>query len=296
MDDTKDCQLVDGYLDTLWLERGLSRNSLASYRLDLRAFASWVADVQGTSLLAADEAIISGYLAFRFEQGASPRSVARALSSLRGFFGFCIREKWIETDPVALIQNPKLGRPLPRGLSETDVDKLLDAPDPDTLLGLRDRTMLELLYATGLRVSELVGLTFTQLNRRQGVVRVLGKGGKERLVPVGAEAMMWLDRYIAEGRNGQMGDMLFPGPSGKALTRQAFWHRIKYWAMVAGIDKPLSPHTLRHAFASHLLDHGADLRVVQMLLGHTDLSTTQIYTHVALSRIKELHATHHPRG
>lgn len=296
MIEVPDSALIERYLDTQWLEKGLSRNSLASYRLDLAAFAGWLAG-RGSSLLRVDEVTLREYLAHRFHQRANSRSVARALSCLRGFYGYWLREKRVATNPTALIQSPKIGRLLPKSLTEMDVERLLAAPDLNMPLGVRDRAMLELLYATGLRVSELVGLTVTQLNLRQGVVRVNGKGGKERLVPVGEEALAWLERYLREVRGGQVVDALFPGArGGGGMTRQAFWHRIKYWARVAGIDKPLSPHTLRHAFATHLLDHGADLRVVQLLLGHRDLSTTQIYTHVAQSRIKALHAAHHPRG
>ena len=295
MTDADDSALIERHLDAQWLEKGLSRNSLASYRLDLTAFARWLAG-QGYSLLAVDEVVLRDYLAHRFQQRANPRSVARTLSCLRGFYGYWVREKRVTTNPAALIQNPQMGRRLPQSLTEMDVERLLLAPAIDTPLGLRDRAMLELLYATGLRVSEMVGLTLSQLNLRQGVVRVAGKGGKERLVPIGGEALSWLERYLREARRELGGDALFPGAQGQGMTRQAFWYRIKHWARVAGIDKPLSPHTLRHAFATHLLDHGADLRVVQLLLGHQDLSTTQIYTHVAQSRMKALHAMHHPRG
>ena len=211
-----------------------------------------------------------------------------------------MREKVLSEDPTALIENPKLGRPLPKSLTEDDVERLLAAPDLGEAIGLRDRTMLEVLYASGLRVSELVGLTIPEINLRQGVVRVFGKGSKERLVPLGQEAQSWLERYIREARpellGGRQSNVLFPSLRGTQMTRQTFWHRIKQCATVAGINKPLSPHTLRHAFATHLLNHGADLRVVQLLLGHSDLSTTQIYTHIANSRMKDLHAQHHPRG
>lgn len=294
-----DLQLISTYLDALWLERGLSANTLSSYRRDLAAFAGWL-EGQGQQLLAVDESTLQAYLAYRFEKIISPRSIARALSCLRGFFSYCLRENLIETNPAARIQSPKLGRPLPKSLTEHDVERLLAAPDIDSTLGLRDKTMLELLYATGLRVSELVGLTLSQVNLRQGVVRVRGKGDKERLVPIGEEALHWIAQYLAAARPdimaGKQGDVMFPSGRAQQMTRQTFWHRLKYWADVAGIDKPISPHVLRHAFATHLLNHGADLRVVQLLLGHSDLSTTQIYTHVARSRMKELHARHHPRG
>jgi integrase/recombinase XerD len=218
---------------------------------------------------------------------------------LRGFYRYQVRENRLSVDPVALIESPNLGRPLPKSLTENDVERLLQAPLTDEAVGLRDRTMLEVLYACGLRVTELVSLTLPQVNLRQGVVRVTGKGGKDRLVPMGEVAAQWLTRYMNEARPlllRAQSDVLFPSTRGQQMTRQTFWHRIKHWATVAGIDKPLSPHTLRHAFATHLINHGADLRVVQLLLGHSDLSTTQIYTHVAQERMKSLHAEHHPRG
>ena len=231
---------------------------------------------------------------------ARPRSTARLLSSLRRFYQYLLREQLITDDPTAQIESPKLGRPLPKSLTEEQVEKLLQAPDAETALGLRDRAMLETLYATGLRVSELVGLTLQQANLQAGVVKVIGKGDKERLVPLGEEAVEWLQRYLNEARakllHGQISDALFPTARGAAMTRQAFWYNLKRYTRVAGIETHLSPHTLRHAFATHLLNHGADLRVVQMLLGHVDLSTTQIYTQVARERLKQLHAQHHPRG
>jgi integrase/recombinase XerD len=291
--------LVDSYLDAIWMEKGLSDNTLASYRRDLAAFAEWL-EKQGSQLLRVNSALLQNYLSARFEQQFSARSTSRLLSCLRGFFRYQVRESRIQADPTALVENPKLGRPLPKSLTEQDVEALLAAPDTSTALGLRDRTMLELLYATGLRVSELVGLSLHQVNLRQGVVRVFGKGSKERLVPVGEEALSWLQRYLRESRpmlfKEVQSDVLFPSSRGRQMTRQTFWHRLKQSAFTAGIEKPLSPHTLRHAFATHLLNHGADLRVVQMLLGHSDLSTTQIYTHIASSRMKSLHAQHHPRG
>jgi integrase/recombinase XerD len=233
-------------------------------------------------------------------EGRKVRSEARLLSSLRRFYRYLVREEIRDSDPTAQIESPRLGRPLPDSLTENEVEDLLAQPDTTTALGLRDRSMLEVLYATGLRVSELVGLTVDQINLRQGVIRCIGKGNKERLVPVGEVAQDWLEKYLYDSRpallNGKVADDLFPTTRGKAMTRQAFWYLIKRYALQAGIQKDLSPHTLRHAFATHLINHGADLRVVQLLLGHADLSTTQIYTHVAKERLKQLHAAHHPRG
>lgn len=294
-----DRQLIDHYLDALWMEKGLSSNSIDSYRRDLSSFATWLAP-RRRPLLQVMPQHIQEHLVNRLQQGLSARSTARFLSCLRGFYQYLCRENRISEDPTAHIESPKLGRPLPKSLTEADVEKLLAAPNVDEALGLRDRTMLEVLYACGLRVSELVGLTLSQVNLRQGVLRVFGKGSKERLVPLGEEALNWLQLYCQRARpellKHQVSDVLFPSTRGGAMTRQTFWHRIKYWAAVAGIRRPLSPHTLRHAFATHLLNHGADLRVVQLLLGHSDLSTTQIYTHVAESRLQALHAAHHPRG
>ena len=294
-----DTAIIEEYLRALWLERGLSENTRTSYRRDLEVCSRWLG-ARGLGLLSAAEPDIQGYLADRLERRNSPRSVARALSCLRGFYGYGLREGKMKIDPTAMIESPKLGRPLPKTLTEDDVERLLLAPDSDTPIGLRDKTMLELLYATGLRVSELVGLELSQVNLRQGVVRVMGKGGKERLVPVGEEALACLLNYLRDARHTLLGkhrnEVLFPSTRGLRMTRQTFWHRIKHWTKVAGIEKPISPHVLRHAFATHLVNHGADLRVVQLLLGHSDLSTTQIYTHVARARMRELHAAHHPRG
>ena len=291
--------LIEAFVDALWMEHGLSENTLAAYRSDLSAFARWLGK-RRRSLLDAGEGDIQKYLSERLGQGFKARSSARLGSSLRRFYRYQVREGRLQEDPTARLDSPRLGRPLPKALSETEVEQLLAAPDTGTPLGLRDRAMLEVLYATGLRVSELVGLVMDQLNLTQGLVRVTGKGGKERLVPLGEEALDWLKRYLAEARpalvQGRPSDHLFPGRDGGGLTRQAFWYRIKAHARAAGIKTALSPHTLRHAFATHLLNHGADLRVVQMLLGHSDLSTTQIYTHVARERLKSLHARHHPRG
>lgn len=292
-------RVVAGYVDSLWLERGLARPTLEAYRTDLEHLASWLAR-RGSGLLNASRADLMEHLGWRIGQGYQARSTARLLSCVRGFYRHALRQNLISEDPTLDIALPKLGRPLPKSLSEADVEALLAAPDPQDSLGLRDRCMLEVLYACGLRVSELTGLRLDQLNLRQGVIRVTGKGSKERLVPLGEEAIVWLQRYLQAGRapllGGQPSDVLFPSRQGREMTRQTFWHRIKLHAGQAGIRAPLSPHTLRHAFATHLLNHGADLRVVQMLLGHSDLSTTQIYTHVARQRLRDLHASHHPRG
>jgi len=275
--------LIEQFLDAIWMERGLSENTLAAYRNDLSGFARWLTTQQHVELLNVERDQVQAYLAHRISARASPRSTARLLSTLRRFYAWLRREN-----------------PLPKTLTESEVEALLAAPNVETLLGLRDRTMLEVLYASGLRVSELVNLSATQVNLQQGVIRVTGKGNKERLVPLGDEAVSWLERYLREARNsllnGYPSDALFVTQRREAMTRQAFWYMIKRHAHKAGINKDLSPHTLRHAFATHLLNHGADLRVVQMLLGHSDLSTTQIYTHVARARLKDLHARHHPRG
>lgn len=292
--------LIEQFLDAIWMERGLSENTLAAYRNDLTGYTRWLASQQLSDLTAAGREDVQTYLAQRVAAKASPRSTARLLSTLRRFYAWLRRENRISEDPTALIAAPRLGRPLPKTLTELEVEALLAVPDTRTLLGMRDRTMLEVLYASGLRVSELVSLTIMQLNLQQGVIRVSGKGNKERLVPLGDEALSWLQRYLQDARlallNGQTCDALFVTTRREAMTRQAFWYMIKRHAKSAGIGKALSPHTLRHAFATHLLNHGADLRVVQMLLGHSDLSTTQIYTHVARARLKDLHARHHPRG
>lgn len=294
-----DERLIARYLDQVWMEKGLSQNSLESYGRDLSQFAEWLAN-SGPGLLGVCGEQIQAYLACRHQKKLSSRSTARFLSCLRGFYRIQIRDGYLQENPLALIENPKLARALPKSLTESDVEALLAAPDIDDPVGLRDKAMLELLYASGLRVSELVELTMAQVNLRQGVVRVMGKGSKERLVPMGEEAASWMQRFMREARphllNQRPDEVVFPSLRAQAMTRQTFWHRIKHWAAVAGINKPLSPHTLRHAFATHLLNHGADLRVVQLLLGHSDLSTTQIYTHVARQRMKQQHAEHHPRG
>jgi integrase/recombinase XerD len=287
------------FLDSLWLESGLSQNTVDAYRRDLIAFSAWL-NKQEINLATATRNDILKYQSQRMREGRKVRSEARLLSSLRRFYRYLVREEIRDSDPTAQIESPRLGRPLPDSLTENEVEDLLAQPDTTAALGLRDRSMLEVLYATGLRVSELVGLTVDQINLRQGVIRCIGKGNKERLVPVGEVAQDWLEKYLYDSRpallNGKVADDLFPTTRGKAMTRQAFWYLIKRYALQAGIQKDLSPHTLRHAFATHLINHGADLRVVQLLLGHADLSTTQIYTHVAKERLKQLHAAHHPRG
>ena len=288
--------VIERFLDALWLEAGLSRNTLSAYRSDLEGFSAWL---KGSPAQAVRAQLLA-YLAECERSGARPRTTARLLSSLRRFYRYLLRENLIAEDPTAQLESPKLGRPLPKSLTEEQVEALLGTPDGSAPLGLRDRAMLETLYATGLRVSELVGLTLQQVNLQAGVVKVIGKGNKERLVPLGEEAIESLDRYLSEARSGLLhgrpADALFPTARGGPMTRQAFWKNIKRYARLAGIESNLSPHTLRHAFATHLLNHGADLRVVQMLLGHADLSTTQIYTQVARERLKQLHAQHHPRG
>jgi integrase/recombinase XerD len=288
---------IDLFLDALWVECGLSENTLSAYGSDLNIFAKWL---KNKSLIEVLESDVFSFLESRYKQGVGSRSSARILSSLRRFYGYLQRQGTIQLNPTDLIEAPYIGKVLPESLSEADIDLLLDAPEITDVLGYRDKVMLELLYATGLRVSELIGLKFEQVNFRQGFVRVMGKGNKERLVPIGEQALEWLESYMTEARadilaNRQC-DFLFVTKRGAGMTRQAFWHIIKRYTKKAGINKPLSPHTLRHAFATHLLNHGADLRVVQLLLGHSDLSTTQIYTHIAQERLKKLHSEFHPRG
>ncbi len=291
---------IERYIDSMWMEKGLSGNTLSSYRSDLRHYDQWLATSARKPLLKADRSDLQAYLGARLEQGQSQRSTARFLSCVRGFYRFQLRESRIHIDPTLEVESPKLPRPLPKSLSEEEVERLLEQPELDDCLEFRDRTMLEMLYACGLRVSELCALQLVQVSVNQGVVRVFGKGSKERLVPMGEEALDWLQRYMAGPRaellRDRPCDALFPSKRGQQMTRQTFWYRIKIYAQRAEIKKPLSPHTLRHAFATHLLNHGADLRVVQLLLGHSDLTTTQIYTHVARARMQELHAQHHPRG
>jgi integrase/recombinase XerD len=293
-------ELIDRFADSLWLSEGLARNTLESYRRDALQFAQWL-ERRGKSLLNADVGDLREYLVHQVAQKrASPRSTARLVSSLRRLFGYLAREELIDTDPSGELESPKLPRSLPKSMSEQEVEALLAAPDIETPLGLRDKAMLETLYASGLRVSELVTLKIAQVSLDMGVVRILGKGSKERLTPLGQEAIDWIARYQKEGRplllEGRKTDTLFVTGRGSAMTRQSFWHLIKRHALRAGIKQSISPHTLRHAFATHLINHGADLRVVQLLLGHSDITTTQIYTHVAQERLKQIHAKHHPRG
>lgn len=293
-----DANELDTFIDHLWLEDGLSKNTLESYRQDLTTFALWLPK-QSKELLTVDQADIQQYLAVKFPL-SKPRSIGRLIASLRRFYRFLLRENKISKDPTLQIESPKLPRSLPKSLNEEEVVALLNAPNIAEPVGLRDRAMLELLYACGLRVSELVGIKATEVSISDGVVRVTGKGSKTRLVPMGEEAADWLARYIKEARSAilqkRLCDALFVTNRGEAMTRQAFWYLIKRYALLAGITKHMSPHVLRHAFATHLLNNGADLRVVQMLLGHSDISTTQIYTHVARERLKQLHFMHHPRG
>ena len=292
--------LIDEFCDALWLEDGLARNTLEAYRRDLIQFATWLEAQHGKKLLHGNVADIQAYLGHQFRKKTRASSAARLLSSLKRFFRYCLRQGKVKSDPTLRIDAPKLPRGLPRSLTEDDVESLLAAPRVEQALGLRDRAMLETLYASGLRVSELVSLKLSQVSQDMGVVRVMGKGSKERLVPLGEESLDWIRRYLKEARmvllRGRASDDLFVTARGAAMTRQMFWHLLRRYALQAGLKKPISPHTLRHAFATHLLNHGADLRVVQLLLGHSDISTTQIYTHVARERLKQLHAKHHPRG
>jgi integrase/recombinase XerD len=291
--------LLEQFLDAAWAERGLSENTLKSYRYDLLRLAGHLQG-QGRSLETARREDLLRFLAGQVQSGRSPRSLSRYLSGFRQFYQWLLREGRISEDPSALIESPKLGRGLPKALSEQQVETLLEAPDTGTPLGLRDRTMLEIMYATGLRVSELVGLEISNINLNQGVIRVTGKGDKERLVPLGEEAISWLQDYIAQSRpellKGADCRAVFVTTRKAGMTRQAFWHSIRKYALQAGIEQRVSPHMLRHSFATHLLNHGADLRVVQLLLGHSDLSTTQIYTHIARAGLKQIHSKHHPRG
>ena len=292
--------LIDAFCDQVWLQDGLAATSLASYRRDLVAWAAWLR-ARGGTMLAAQRHDVEGWLAHQFAGKAKATSIARRLSAVRRFYALQIQSGRLVRDPSLRVRSPKLPRRLPKNLSEAQVEALLGAPDVETALGLRDRAMLETLYASGLRVSELVGLAIGQVSMDMGVVRVLGKGSKERLVPLGDEAIAWVRRYLRDVRPGLAGeaktDALFLTSRHGPLTRQAFWALVKRYAVRAGIAKSqLSPHVLRHAFATHLLNHGADLRVVQLLLGHADITTTTIYTHVARERLKRLHEQHHPRG
>lgn len=297
--DTGDEAIIESFLDTMWMERGLTENTLTAYRFDLQGTAQWLVRHKKT-LMTAQRADLLALLAARVREGVRARTTARLLSVLKRFYQYQVREGRLVEDPSLLVDAPRLPKSLPKSLTENEVEALLAAPPLDDMLGLRDRTLLEVLYATGLRVSELVGLRCNQVNLRQGVVRITGKGAKERLVPVGEVALDWITRYMEQARpelvRSHPSDILFPTRRGKVMTRQAFWQLVKRYAIHAGILHEPSPHTLRHAFATHLLNHGADLRVVQMLLGHASISTTQIYTHVARERLKILHAKHHPRG
>ncbi len=299
-DSASDLSEIEAFLDSLWVEHGLSENTLRAYRNDLVGLSRWLSRTAPGITQAHREHLLD-YLSYRVQQGSKPRSSARLLSSIRRFYRYLVRQGTVQNDPSAQIEYPKLGRALPGTLTKEEVEQLLGAPDTRTAHGVRDRAMLEVLYACGLRVSELVGLTLYQVNLNQGVIRVLGKGSKERLIPFGEQAGEWVSEYAKGARadllkSGHQCDALFVTNRGSAMTRQAFWYVVRKYAIKVGIDKHLSPHTLRHAFATHLLNHGADLRVVQMLLGHSDLSTTQIYTHVAQARLQELHRKHHPRG
>lgn len=291
---------IERFLDTLWSERGLSANTLSAYGSDLRRFSAWLKR-RDRSLATASRGDLQAYCADCVATGMRLRSVRRLLSTLRRFYRHQVRTGQLAEDPSARLESPRVGRPLPDSLSESEVEALLAAPDTEHPRGLRDRAMLELLYACGLRVSELVGLRFDQLHATHGVIRLMGKGGRERIVPVGEDAQDWIEQYVATSRPVLLGrhgpaDVVFVTARGGAMTRQAFWYIVRRYARQVDIRRPLSPHTLRHAFATHLLNHGADLRAVQMLLGHSDLSTTQIYTHVAQARLQEVHARHHPRG
>jgi integrase/recombinase XerD len=291
---------IDRFIDSLWSQKGLAELTLSAYQQDLRQFSRWLA-TQRQKLFDAQQSSIQQFLAERFAKGASARSNARLLSTLKQYYRYLVRIGERQDNPTALISAPRIHRSLPQSLGERDIEKLLDAPDIESNFGLRDRCMLELMYSSGLRVSELVGLQLSQINTNLGLVRLIGKGNKERVIPVGEEALHWLARYVKQGRPDlqsakSMSDALFLSSRGSAITRQAFWQNIKKHLLKAGIKTVYSPHSLRHAFATHLLNHGADLRTVQMLLGHSSLSTTQIYTHIAQARLQSIHARHHPRG
>lgn len=294
-----DTQQIPLFADYLWMHDGLSKNTLASYQTDLKLFAKWLF-VNNLDLISFSDDHLQDYLSVRYANRYSERSTARFLSTLRRFCAYAIEENLIESDPTAKIALPKLRKPLPHSLSESEVELLLDAPDRQTDIGTRDIAMIELMYASGLRVSELINIQFSQLSLQQGVVRVMGKGSKERLVPFGDVALAEIERYIRSARGNYLGDQtsdyLFVSSRGSKMTRQTFWYRIKHYSKLTTIKTKLSPHTLRHAFATHLLSHGADLRTLQLLLGHSDLSTTQIYTHIAKERLQQIHAQHHPRG
>jgi len=292
--------LIDAFVDSLWLEKGFSQNTLSAYRTDLSLFVKWL-DQQAGTLKEVSSHDVLAYLAFQTEKGIQPRTNARTLSCLKAFYRYCVREKHCDADPTQTLKPPRFVQTIPNTLSEKEVEALLQAPDLNSSMGVRDKALLEVLYGCGLRVSELVSLRLDEINFKQGVVRILGKGDRERLVPLGEEAHHWLTRYVGSARleladESVSNDICFLSNRGKQITRQAFWYRIKHYAKLVGISSKLSPHTLRHAFATHLVNHGADLRIVQTLLGHANISTTQIYTHVANERLKALHAKHHPRG
>jgi integrase/recombinase XerD len=298
-----DANQLENFIEAMWLEKGLSENTLSAYRSDLTKFSLFLAQQneldQSLQLIDFNQDVLNQYLAKRYDSGLSGRSTSRFLSSLRSLCQYMLRQKIRSDDPVSLLQNPKLPQLLPKTLTESQVIELLNAPKTDDPIQLRDKAMLEVLYATGLRVTELVSLRLDQLSLQQGVVRVIGKGNKERLVPLGEDAVDWVSTFLKQGRSALLkseSDVIFPSKRGVLMTRQTFWHRIKLYSQIANIQSDLSPHTLRHAFATHLLNNGADLRVVQMLLGHSDLSSTQIYTHVATERLQKLVAEHHPRG
>ena len=291
---------IDRFIDSLWSQKGLADLTLSAYQQDLLQFSRWLA-TRSQKLFEAEQSSIQQFLAERFTNGASARSNARLLSTLKQYYRYLVRIGERQDNPTALISAPKIHRSLPQSLGEIDIEKLLDAPDLESNFGLRDRCMLELMYSSGLRVSELVGLQLNQINTNLGLVRLIGKGNKERVIPVGEEALHWLAKYVKQARPGlqsakSISDALFLSSRGSAITRQAFWQNIKKHLLKAGVKTVFSPHSLRHAFATHLLNHGADLRTVQMLLGHSSLSTTQIYTHIAQARLQSIHAQHHPRG
>ena len=292
-------KIIDQFIDHLWLEDGLSKNTLNSYRFDLTLFADWLSKDGNIDLIHVSQSEIQQYLAYKFPTSQA-RSISRLLATLRRLYRFLLREKKIDQDPTLKIQSPKTPKTLPKSLNELEVESLLKAPNLKLQMGIRDRAMLELLYACGLRVTELVSILLTEVIISDGIIRVTGKGNKTRLVPMGEDALDWVQQYIDDARHDilkkKASKFLFVTSRGGAMTRQAFWYLIKKYALVANIDTPLSPHVLRHAFATHLINHGADLRVVQMLLGHSDISTTQIYTHVARERLKKIHQEHHPRG
>ncbi len=294
-------EIIDGFCDAIWLEDGLAKNTLASYRADLIIFERWLkANGREKSLLEVTRQDILAYLADAFSQSKKPRTSARLLSTLKRLYQFFLREGSVKEDPTLKIRSPKIPKNIPQSLIEIDVDKILEAPNTDNPMGIRDRAMLEVLYGSGLRVSELVSIRMNQINLSEGVIRVVGKGSKERVIPIGEPARDWVGKYLEISRPVILGrrisDTLFVTNRHRGMSRQAFWNLIRKYVFVAGVKKKVSPHTLRHAFATHLLNHGADLRVVQLLLGHANVSTTQIYTHVAKERLKSLHEKHHPRG